>query len=208
MMPYQELAFKPGTKYSYSNPGFVYLARIVEQITGDPWEAYVQKNIFTPLGLTRSYFNTTPYHLAADRSNNYYVVLDTATMQVRVKANGREFNPGITIPNGGWNAPLADIATYIAFLTNASHGDARTQKIYDTILPHAVLERMWQPRYPITLPARADSTGEWEGTSFFIQGSGEGDARWAHGESGGVSGVCVLECGDEGGGGGGVQYFE
>ena len=31
MMPYQEVAFPPGSRYSYSNPAFIYLARIVEQ---------------------------------------------------------------------------------------------------------------------------------------------------------------------------------
>ena len=54
MMPYQELHFRPGTRFSYSNPAFLYLARIVEQMTGDPWATYVQKNIFAPLELTRS----------------------------------------------------------------------------------------------------------------------------------------------------------
>ena len=56
MMPYQQLRFKPGSRYGYSNPGFIYLARVIEQITGDPWDAYVQKNIFAPLELSRSYF--------------------------------------------------------------------------------------------------------------------------------------------------------
>ena len=167
MMPYQELTFKPGARYSYSNPGFIYLGRIVEQLTGDPWEAYVQKNIFTPLGLTRSYFNGTPYHLAQYRSNNYYVAKDSAG-RVGVKANGRDFNPGITIPNGGWNAPLGDLATYVAFLTNASRGDAAMQRTYDTILPHATFERMWEPRYV----TGTDSTGEWMGLSFFVNTKG------------------------------------
>src|SRR5215470_12817113 len=79
MMPYQELGFKPGTKYSYSNPGFIYLARVIEQITGDPWDAYVQKNIFAPLGLDRSYFRSTPYFLAEHRSHNYYIGKDSST---------------------------------------------------------------------------------------------------------------------------------
>jgi sulfur-oxidizing protein SoxA len=35
MMPYQELLFEPGSRFSYSNPAFIYLARIIEQITGD-----------------------------------------------------------------------------------------------------------------------------------------------------------------------------
>ena len=170
MMPYQEVGFKPGSRYSYSNPGFIYLARIVQELTGDPWEAYVQKNIFSPLGLTHSYFNATPWHLAAYRSNNYFVERDSASKGVHVKANGREFNPGITVPNGGWNAPLGDLANYVAFLTNADRGDALTRRMYDLILPHAVLERMWQPRYP-TDPA--DSAGEWEATSFFVYRKGD-----------------------------------
>ena len=164
MMPYQEVAFKPGSRYSYSNPGFIYLAKIVEQLTGDPWEAYVQKNIFTPLGLTRSYFNGTPYHLAPYRSNNYYVEKDEAG-RVTVKANGRDFNPGITIPNGGWNAPMGDLVRYVAFLTGAHHEDAETKRLWDLVLPHAAFEEMWVPHYPTT----ADSVhGEWMGMSFFV----------------------------------------
>jgi CubicO group peptidase (beta-lactamase class C family) len=170
MMPYQEVAFKPGTRYSYSNPGFIYLARVLQALTGDPWEAYVQKNIFAPLGLTRSYFNATPWHLAEHRSNNYYVERDSAGGGVRVVANGREFNPGITVPNGGWNAPLSDLAGYLAFLSNASHGDASAQRIYETIMPRATLERMWRPRYP-TNPS--DPAGEWMATSFFVSGKGD-----------------------------------
>lgn len=158
MMPYQEVAFKPGSRFSYSNPGFIYLAKIVEQLTGDPWEAYVQKNIFTPLGLTRSYFNTTPYHLARFRSNNYTVNRDSSTGRISVVANGRDFNPGITIPNGGWNAPLGDLARYAAFLTDsdvelliggepAVSGAEAIRQRYETVLPHRTLEQMWQPRY-------------------------------------------------------------
>ena len=163
MMPYQQLLFAPGTKFSYSNPGFLYLARIVELITDDPWEAYVQKNIFSPLGLTHSYFNTTPYYLAAHRSNNYYWVKDSAGT-VRFVTNGRDFDPGITIPNGGWNAPLGDLATYLAFLTDAANGDTAKQRLYDTVLPHATLLEMWKPLNPVEPGSRA---GDWMGMSFF-----------------------------------------
>ena len=58
MMPYQEILFRPGSRFGYSNPAFIYLARIIEQLTGDPYQSYIQKNIWTPLGLTWSYFGT------------------------------------------------------------------------------------------------------------------------------------------------------
>jgi CubicO group peptidase (beta-lactamase class C family) len=164
MMPYQELLFEPGSRYSYSNPGFIYLARIIEQLSGDPWETYVQKNIFAPLGLTRSYFGITPYYLAADRSHNYTVTRDASGKEV-VRDNGADFDPGITIPNGGWNAPLPELGAYAAFLTNAAHGDPARQRLYDIVLKHSTLEEMWRPLYPTDAnPARPESMG----LSFFI----------------------------------------
>ncbi len=164
MMPYQELLFAPGSKFGYSNPAFIYLARIIEHITGDPWETYIQKNIWTPLGLTRSYFGTTPYHLAAWRSNNYTYRSDS-TGRVSVSANGRDFDPGITIPNSGWNAPLSDLAVYLAFLTGATHGDTATARLYDTVLSRRSLEEMWRPIVPMD---PAEGLGDAVGLSFFL----------------------------------------
>jgi CubicO group peptidase (beta-lactamase class C family) len=169
MMPYQELLFAPGSRYSYSNPAFVYLARVIEALSGDPWETYVQKNIFNPLGLTHSYFGTTPPYLAADRSHNYTRLKDSAGHEI-VTDNGADFDPGITIPNGGWNAPLGDLAAYMGFLTNATHGHAATQKLYDSILPHSTLVEMWQPLHG-TGDAEAAPI-ESMGMSFFSAKSG------------------------------------
>src|SRR5689334_12825498 len=139
MMPYQQLIFKPGSRYGYSNPGFIYLARVIEQITGDPWDAYVQKNIFAPLEMNRSYFRSTPYFLASHRSHNYYVRRDsTSPGAVQLIDNGAEFDPGITSPNGAWNAPVSDLVKYVAFLTNAAvPGVARER--YDIVLKRASL---------------------------------------------------------------------
>ena len=149
MMPYQEVSFPPGSRYSYSNPGFIYLARVIEQLSGDPWEVYVQKNIFNPLGMTRSYFAATPYYLAEDRSHNYTRKLDSRGQEVTVD-NGTDFDPGITMPNGGWNAPLTDLVSYLAFLTESTHGDPVLQHRYDTVLEHSTLTEMWKPLYPTT----------------------------------------------------------
>jgi len=158
MMPYQELQFRPGSRYGYSNPAFIYLARILEQVTGDPYEAYVYKNLWLPLGITHSYFGITPFALQAQRSNNYDVVKDSVG-RVAVVANGRDFDPGITIPNGGWNAPLDDVARWVAFLTGAGGGGG------DTILARSSLAEMWR-----SVVATGDSTapGDSIGLSFFV----------------------------------------
>jgi CubicO group peptidase (beta-lactamase class C family) len=41
MMPYTEVEFAPGSKYSYSNPGIIYLGRVIEKVSGEPWETYI-----------------------------------------------------------------------------------------------------------------------------------------------------------------------
>jgi CubicO group peptidase (beta-lactamase class C family) len=165
MMPYQQLHFRPGSRYSYSNPGFIYLARIIEQITGDPWDSYVQKNIFAPLGLDRSYFRTTPYYLAGNRSRNYYIRKDSAGTEQLVD-NGPDFDPGITTPNGGWNAPLGDLVKYTAFLTGAVIPSIPKDR-YDVVLKRASLEEMWQPGKPMA-QSYESAPNQWMGLSFFV----------------------------------------
>jgi CubicO group peptidase (beta-lactamase class C family) len=167
MMPYQELRFAPGSRYGYSNPGFIYLARVIESITGDSWEVYVDKNILKPLGLDHSYFGVTPYFMAADRANSYAVERDSGG-RITVRALGREFDPGITIPNGGWNAPLTDLGRYSAFLTGAPETDTALRRLYDIVLSRASLAEMWRPRYPTAAdPETASAPGETVGLSFF-----------------------------------------
>src|SRR5215204_2262600 len=60
MMPYTEVLFKPGSRFSYSNPGVIYLGRIIELLSHDDYEVYVDKNIFKSLEMHRSYFDSTP----------------------------------------------------------------------------------------------------------------------------------------------------
>jgi len=48
------LDFAPGTKYSYSNTGYVLLGMILEKVTGRPYAAYLEREFFKPLGLTQT----------------------------------------------------------------------------------------------------------------------------------------------------------
>lgn len=42
----------PGSKYVYSDLGFILLGRLVQQVTGTPLDQYVAKNVFGPLNMT------------------------------------------------------------------------------------------------------------------------------------------------------------
>jgi CubicO group peptidase (beta-lactamase class C family) len=156
MMPWTELLFRPGERFGYSNPGIVLLARILEEASGEPWEAYVQKWIFHPLGLEASYFRHTPPHLAPYRSNAYRLEGGTATPR------GPDFDPGITVSNSGWNAPVPDLARYLAFLAGSRDGRHRG------ILARSSLEEMWEPRAQVGEGAAWGEPHEAMGLTFFL----------------------------------------
>ncbi len=57
LFKYKPLDFSPGTKYSYSNSGYILLGYIIEKVTGKPYFQVVHENIFGPLHMTHSGFD-------------------------------------------------------------------------------------------------------------------------------------------------------
>jgi CubicO group peptidase (beta-lactamase class C family) len=45
----------PGKRFTYSNTGYAMLALIVERVSGQPFASFLEKNIFTPAGMTQTY---------------------------------------------------------------------------------------------------------------------------------------------------------
>ena len=45
------LRFKPGTGFLYSNSGYTLLAIIIEKVSSRPYEEYLKRHIFSPLGM-------------------------------------------------------------------------------------------------------------------------------------------------------------
>lgn len=135
MLPYTRVLFRPGSRYAYSNPGIVYLGQVIERLTGEDFEVYVDKNILRPLGMYASYFDRTPPHLLRHRSHSYTV------RDGRRVAAPFDADTGVTVSNGGLNAPMPDMARYLAFLI----GDPERAAYYDLVLRRSSLEEMWRP---------------------------------------------------------------
>jgi len=53
------LEFEPGTKWNYSNSGYVLLGYLIEKISGQSYSDFVQQNIFTPLGMKDSGYDSS-----------------------------------------------------------------------------------------------------------------------------------------------------
>ncbi len=80
-------------------------------------------------------------------------------------------NTGITVSNGGLNAPLSDMEKYLAFLL----GEPSKQAVYDGILKRTSLEEMFVPQLPIT-GSQVEGTTPAQGTdrvsiglNFFVE---------------------------------------
>jgi len=136
MFPYTQVLFKPGTKYSYSNPGVIFLGRIIASLSGDDFEMYITKNILMPLGMHRTFFDRAPNHLVKHRSHSY------TRDDKGLREMPFDFDTGITVSNGGLNAPLGDMAKYLAFFI----GDDRRRGDYDVVLKRASVEEMFTPQ--------------------------------------------------------------
>jgi len=52
------LEFQPGEKWNYSNSGYVLLGYLIEKISGQTYSQFVQENIFTPLGMKVSGYDS------------------------------------------------------------------------------------------------------------------------------------------------------
>ncbi|MFI5387676.1 MAG: serine hydrolase [Fimbriimonadales bacterium] len=52
------LEFQPGEKWSYSNSGYVLLGYLIEKASGESYEKFVRENIFEPLGMKDSGYDS------------------------------------------------------------------------------------------------------------------------------------------------------
>ena len=129
MLPYTHVAFKPGSQWSYSNLGYVFLGQIIERLTGDDFEVYITKNILMPLGMTLSYFDRAPWFLEANVSASY--------LRAGAKLTPQPFNfdTGITTSNSGLKAPITDMEKYARFLFGSPGNDM--------VLKRSSLEEAW-----------------------------------------------------------------
>lgn len=52
----QEPEYEPGTQHRYSSAGFAILGRIIEVVSGQPYERFIRERIFEPLEMKDSFF--------------------------------------------------------------------------------------------------------------------------------------------------------
>jgi CubicO group peptidase (beta-lactamase class C family) len=106
------LQFQPGTSYQYSNPGMATLGRIIETVSGQPYERFVDERIFQPLGMTDSFF----YPDAARAPRIAQVYLETSGKLVPGWPSYLRPNARYPMPEGGLYSTATDMAAFFEML--------------------------------------------------------------------------------------------
>jgi CubicO group peptidase (beta-lactamase class C family) len=55
----QPMVFAPGARWEYNNSGYVLLGTVIEQASGQSYEAFLQRRIFEPLGMAHTAYDHT-----------------------------------------------------------------------------------------------------------------------------------------------------
>lgn len=67
----QETNFPPGSRYLYSNSGYLLLAQLVKRTTGQSLREYAQQNLFDPLGMTKTHYHDDHTEIVPHRASGY-----------------------------------------------------------------------------------------------------------------------------------------
>ncbi len=112
-----ERVFPPGTIPAYSNYATALAGYIVERVSGEPYDDYVERHILQPLGMSRTTFRQPlPAALAPLMSNGYTLASQPPKPFEFVQA----------WPAGSSSTTADDMARFmIAHLQNGRYGDAQ-----------------------------------------------------------------------------------
>ena len=119
----KSLDFDPGARYSYSNLGYCILGRIIEEVSGQPYEEYVRNQLLLPIGIARMRIGGTLPDDRADGEVSYYgypgqswtwSVLPGTEQQVPWPYGG--FHLKTMDSHGGWIASTIDLVRFATAL--------------------------------------------------------------------------------------------
>ena len=121
------LQFEPGTKYAYSNGGTNTAGRIIEVVSGQSYEDFLQERLFDPLGMTETTF--WPSEAQMNRFATIYKVNaaktgleETPLSQLEYPFTNRRRQP---MPAGGLFSVAADCAKFCQMILNGGKLNGR-----------------------------------------------------------------------------------
>jgi CubicO group peptidase (beta-lactamase class C family) len=133
------LQWQPGERYAYGNQGMNIAAHIVETISGVPYEAFLQKRFFDPLGMTETTFWPSEAQIARlagaygpNKAKNGYARGDIGFLTKPLSDRVHRFPEA----GGGLFSTTHDIFRYGLMLANDGELDGKRY------LSHAAMEEV------------------------------------------------------------------
>ncbi len=117
--------FTPGTRFSYANYGYVVLGRIVEVVSGQPFDAYLAAHVFGPAGMTRT-------ALTAGAGRDLAWARSYVTGPQGVTPRPKVFD-GPATPAGGDYSTASDLLTFALALGDGRLLDAAHAKLLTSV---------------------------------------------------------------------------
>jgi CubicO group peptidase (beta-lactamase class C family) len=103
--------FPPGTKWEYSNSGYVLLGTIVQRISGQPFPEFLRKRIFAPLQMTNTVAYVRGYNDVPNRAFGH-------TLENGIWEQTDQSPTSATLGDGGIYSSLEDLAKWDRALRN------------------------------------------------------------------------------------------
>jgi len=128
------LAFEPGTKWEYSNTGYLLLGAIIEKVSGQSFYTYVQEKIFDPVGMN----NTGFYELDKPIKNLATGYWEDKEDENKLKNNTYLHGIRAASAGGGWSNSM-DMFLFIQALNKDKLISPKTREIFFT--PHPLMKR-------------------------------------------------------------------
>ena len=107
----QETLYRASTYFQYSNLALTLLGHIVEQVSGQSFESYVQENILTPLGLSNTRM-TMPKDLLGNELAVGYSQLNREGKREKLKL----YDPSGITPAAGFSSNVNDLGQFAAWM--------------------------------------------------------------------------------------------
>ena len=141
------LEFQPGTRWMYSNTvGFDTLARIVEVVSGESFDRFLQERIFTPLGM-----KDTAHKVDEARNGRVATIYQASAAGLR----RRQYDDAAAYFGGGWGLKTTadDYLRFAQMLLNGGELDGKR------LLGRRTVQLMSSVHVPDTLPGRQPGEG-------------------------------------------------
>ena len=133
----QPLQHTPGTTYAYSNYGYCLLGRIIEQVSGMPYDDYVSKAVFRPLGIWGVILGRSLSENRAPGEVTYHsMYMDTTVMDTSGESVPQPygaFNLENMDAHGGWLTSAVDLVRFASTFDDPSSSPVLNQDSVDTL---------------------------------------------------------------------------